>query len=490
MADYSIAAQIRPPQFADPLQSYAQMQQLQTNMLAAQRLQQNIASENQLRNLFRGGQFNLESPELAARIGAIDPDMAFKVLQAQRTAKLTQRQAEAAERQAEESVVRIAKANAELIGAQGDVFRQALGRVDLFPEDQRSAVYKQLHDSLPPDIKRLYPAQYSPNVVRRGMMTTDQLIAAAKEPEPKFQALGDVPAEYVPGQGVRVLPVLPPQSGIPVGRAGLPPEQAGVPSYPVPAGRLAQMNAAAQRYAPELVGAAPAPAAAPAAAAPSPFGAAPTNAMMQPMSGLDFAAQQREQNIAKIAAETEARETAQARAKRKEAFPQAQSGYVAATEALDRQLRSIDNLLSRPDALNLTVGPIVGRSYSPTGLLPSVQGAQALIDQVKSSAGLSALIDLKQAGGTLGAVSNEEGRRVEASVAALNQLQGTDDYTAQLNVLKSDIQRARQRIKEAFEREYGMPAPEVARPVSTSTKSGEVDRSNPLLGDMPFGGRR
>lgn len=188
--------------------------------------------------------------------------------------------------------------------------------------------------------------------------------------------------------------------------------------------------------------------------------------------------------------ETLARETAQARVRREEGLPKAQSGYVAATEALDRQLRSIDDLLSRPDALNLTVGPLVGRSFSPTGLLPSVQGAQALIDQVKSAAGLSALIDLKQAGGTLGQVSNEEGRRVEASVAALNQLQGSEDYTKQLGVLRSDLERARTRVKEAFEREYGVTAPEVARPSPVSAKSGEVDRSNRLLSDMPFGGRR
>lgn len=472
MADYSIAAQIRPPQFADPLQSYAQMQQLQTNMLAAQRLQQNIASENQLRNLFRGGQFNLESPELAARIGAIDPDMAFKVLQAQRTAKLTQRQAETEERRQQESLANIAVRRQELILKHGDTFRQALGQVEAFPEDQRAAVYQELRSGLPPDLQRQFPARYTPEVVRRGMMTTDQLIAAAKEAQPKFQALGDVPAEYVPGQGVRVLPVLPPQSGIPVGRAGLPSEQTGVPSVPVPAGRLAQMNAAAQRYAPELMGAAPV--AAPAAAAPSPFGAPPTNAMMQPMSGLDFAAQQREQNIAKIAAETEARQTAEARVRRQEAFPQAQSGYVAATEALDRQIRSIDDLLSRPNALSLTVGSLVGRSYSPTGLLPNVQSAQALIDQIKATAGLTALTDLKQAGGTLGAVSNEEGRRLEASVAALSQLQDVDDFRKKLQTLRGDVLRAQQRIKQAFEREYKTAPPETGKPPAAVQRAGDT----------------
>jgi hypothetical protein len=461
MVDYSLAAQVRAPQFADPMQMYAQMQQLQTNRLAAQRLQQNIASENELRNLFRGGQFNLESPELAARIGAVDPDMAFKVLQAQRQAKLTQRQTDVAERQAEEGVLRIAKANAELISAQGDTFRQALGRVDLFPEDQRAGVYKQLHDSLPPGIRRLYPAQYSPDVVRRGMMTTDQLIAGAKETQPKYQALpGDVPGEYVPGQGVRVLPVLPtPGGGIPVGRGAVPPEQAGVPSYPVPAARQAAMAAAGQRFAPELMGAGAAPAPAPT----SPFGAPASNAMAQPTTGFDLAQRAREQAIQQEREKELVRTRVRSEVAREEGLPKAQSGFVSATEALDRQLRSIDDLLSRPGALSLTVGPLVGRSFSPTGLLPDVQGAQALIDQIKSTAGLTALTDLKQAGGTLGAVSNEEGRRLEASVAALNQLQGTDDFRKQLQILRSDVRRARQRLGEAFEREYKIAPPETGK---------------------------
>ncbi len=86
-----------------------------------------------------------------------------------------------------------------------------------------------------------------------------------------------------------------------------------------------------------------------------------------------------------------------------------------------------------------------------------------MIDQIKSTVGLTALTDLKQAGGTLGAVSNEEGRRLEASVAALNQLQGTTDFRKQLQILRSDVQRARQRLGEAFEREYKTAPPETGK---------------------------
>jgi len=477
MVDYSLAAQVRPPQFADPIQTYAQMQQLQTNMLAAQRLRQQVESENQLRNLFQGGKFDLESPELASRIGAIDPDMAFKVLQAQRQAKLTQRQTEAAERQTQESTVRIAKANAELIGAQGDVFRRALGRVDLFPADQRAGVYQQLRDSLPNDIKRFYPAQYSPDVVQRGMMTTDQLIAAAKEVEPKYQQLpGDVPGEYIAGQGVRVLPVLPTPSGIPVGRGGLPTEQAGVPSYPVSAGRQAAMSAAAQRFAPELVGAAPAPAAAPVSSTqpPNAFGAPATNAMLQqPTTTADLAEQARLRAVELETQRTTARKQAEARVAREEALPKVQSSYVSATEAIDRQLRAIQDLEKRA-GLTFATGPILGRTPNIAPFdITGAGGAQALIDQLKSATGLSALQDLRQnspTGGALGSVSNEEGRRLENSVAALSQTQSTTDFRAQLGTLKKDLVRAKERLKEAFEREYKM-APPGAEPKKATNRA-------------------
>jgi len=452
MVDYSLAAQVRPPQFADPIQTYAQMQQLQTNMLAAQRLRQQVQSENQLRNLFQGGKFDLESPELASRIGAIDPDMAFKVLQAQRQAKLTERQT--------------AKANAELIVAQGDVFRQALGRVDSFPAEERANVYTRLRDSLPDDIKRLYPAQYSPDVVRRGMMTTDQLIASAKEVEPKYQQLpGNLPGEYVPGQGVRVLPMLPTPSGIPVGRGGGA-DQAGVPSYPVSAGRQAAMSAAAQRYAPELVGAAPAPAPAPASVTPQP--APPTNAMLQqPMTVEELAARARALDVEQEASKITARKQAEARVERQEARPKVQTAYVSTVEKLDRQIRNIDELLQRGGSLDWAVGPLAGRSFSPTGLIGSVQGAQARIDQIKAQAGLSALLELKESsptGSAVGSVSNEEGRRLEASVVAASQLQNPEEFRKAMADLRGDLQRAKTRIADAYKRDYGEDAPSTAQP--------------------------
>lgn len=174
------------------------------------------------------------------------------------------------------------------------------------------------------------------------------------------------------------------------------------------------------------------------------------------------------------------RKEAQRKSETAAALPKAQSGYVAAVESLDTNLRAIDDLLSRGASLDYAVGPIAGRPYSPTGLFGSVQGAQALIDQIKAKSGLTALLELKQAGGAIGAVSNEEGRRLENSIAAVSQLQNPDEFRKQMQVLRGDFARARQRLGQAFEREYGMAPPETA-----SVASSGVVRTGPMSVTVP-----
>lgn len=169
------------------------------------------------------------------------------------------------------------------------------------------------------------------------------------------------------------------------------------------------------------------------------------------------------------------REEARRKTETAAALPKAQSGFVAAAEALDTQLRTIDDLSSRGLGLYTSTGAIFGRTPS---MLPGdpfgAAGARALINQLKAKSGLTALTDLKQAGGTLGQVSNEEGRRLENSVAALDRAQSTEDFTKQLQVLRNDVARARQRLGQAFEREYGMAPPETASVAPT-----DVTRTGP-----------
>lgn len=178
------------------------------------------------------------------------------------------------------------------------------------------------------------------------------------------------------------------------------------------------------------------------------------------MTSFDLAQRAREQQIQLEADKTRAREQAQAQVKREEMQPKVESSFVSATDALDRQLRTIEDLEKR-GGLAFATGPIFGRTPNVAPFdVTGAAGAQALIDQLKASAGLSALQDLRAnspTGGALGSVSNEEGRRLENSVAALAQTQSTTDFRKQLQTLKSDLQRARTRLTEAYRRQYGEP---------------------------------
>jgi hypothetical protein len=177
---------------------------------------------------------------------------------------------------------------------------------------------------------------------------------------------------------------------------------------------------------------------------------------------------------------------AKSAATKMEALPKVQTNYVSAVESLDRQIRAVEDLLTRKGSLDYAVGPIAGRSLSPTGLFGDVQAAQAEIDSIKAGAGLAALKELRESSpnGTsgLGGASNEEGKRLENSIAALNQLQNPIDFRRQLATLKSDMERAKGRLAEAYKREYGGEAPGVKAP----SRIQRIDNVTVTVGNVPY----
>lgn len=157
---------------------------------------------------------------------------------------------------------------------------------------------------------------------------------------------------------------------------------------------------------------------------------------------------------------------AQTRAEKIEGAPKVQSSFVSAMAELQRQREAIADLKSRPWGTQFTTGPIMG--FLPNMAPFDVTGAgaaQARIDQVKSSAGLTALQELKQSSPTgasgLGGASDTEGRRLEASKAALNQRQGTADFNQAVDTLDKDIEGAQKRLMEAYVRDYGELPPDI-----------------------------
>jgi hypothetical protein len=292
--------------------------------------------------------------------------------------------------------------------------------------------------------------------VRGIMMNATQSIEAAKT---RFENVGGVPRLVLPSGDLRTVNILPPAPLGPVPVPGGPQADAtGVPSYPVNPTRLAQMQQAGQRFAPGLMasGAPPPNAMIPPQTQP------PANAMTPSTNAEEVLQAQKDREAARAAALDATKKDQERVAKKVETMPAVQSAARASIDSLDAQIREIDELMGRPVGRYLATGPVAGRTYSPTGLLGSVQGAQANIDKMKAGAGLEALQELRKsspAGSGLGSVSNAEGTRLQDSRAALSQLQDTADFDKQALKYKSDLALAKQRILEAYKREYGEDLP-------------------------------
>jgi len=192
MADYSLASQVQQFQAPNLLALAAQGQQMQSNAMKTQLMQQEAARDAELRQAFARPDFDPTSPQgirTAGMLGGLDAAL---------KAGTAARQNESLQRQTQVSIAEMALKNRELISRHGQEFRDNLRMVDAQPEDQRPAAYGRLIALLPPDLQAVFPRQYSPDAVRRGMSTTTQLLDAAK---PQYQMFDGVPVAVTPETG-------------------------------------------------------------------------------------------------------------------------------------------------------------------------------------------------------------------------------------------------------------------------------------------------
>jgi len=188
MVDYSTALpQQQFFQAPDMLQNAMRMQQIQAQGAQMRELARQRSEEEAL----RGITVDPNSPEYIQQLQRIKPSLVFPALTAQS-------QNRASDRAAAVSTAELALKNRELISRHGQEFRDNLRMVDAYPEDQRPAAYGRLISSLPPDLQTVFPRQYSPDAVRRGMSTTTQLLDAAK---PQYQMFDGVPVAVTPETG-------------------------------------------------------------------------------------------------------------------------------------------------------------------------------------------------------------------------------------------------------------------------------------------------
>ena len=162
--------------------------------------------------------------------------------------------------------------------------------------------------------------------------------------------------------------------------------------------------------------------------------------------------------------------------KREAVYPQATSAVKGFETKSEGFIKDLIALRDHPGLGSIT-GIAAGRMPGITG---AGRAAQALFDKAVAKGGFQALQDMRDAsktGGALGSVSNQEGKQLTASFAAINRTQDAKDVRAAIDQAIGDLQGAKVRTREAYDLTYGYKQ---GSPAGGAGGAG-VDTSNPLL---------
>jgi hypothetical protein len=143
--------------------------------------------------------------------------------------------------------------------------------------------------------------------------------------------------------------------------------------------------------------------------------------------------------------------------KREAAFPQATAAIKGFETKSDVFIKDLTALRNHPGLSQIT-GLVAGRVPALTA---DGRAAQALYDKVVAKGGFQALQDMRDAsktGGALGNVSNQEGKQLTASFAAIDRRQDAKDVQAAIDTAIGDIEGSKVRMKEAYDSTYAYKA--------------------------------
>lgn len=141
------------------------------------------------------------------------------------------------------------------------------------------------------------------------------------------------------------------------------------------------------------------------------------------------------------------------KAKLDQAYPQAVRTTQNTLTNFDQDIADLEALIKDPGLKSIS--GIYGANTP--NVSAEARRAKALFDKIKSGAGLSALLAIKAAspmGGALGNVSNQEGEKLEKSVAAFAQNQDYADLKRALYTYLVDVKIAKQNVLDAFDEAY------------------------------------
>jgi hypothetical protein len=157
--------------------------------------------------------------------------------------------------------------------------------------------------------------------------------------------------------------------------------------------------------------------------------------------------------------------------KREAAFPAATSSVKNFEVKSDIFLRDLKALRDHPGLGQIT-GPIFGRTGSVS---KEGSAAQALYDKVMAKGGFQALQDMRDAsktGGALGNVSNQEGKQLQASFAAIDRRQAAEDVQDAIDQSIADIEGSKVRMREAYDDTYSYKSKAPSKPEAGGATGG------------------
>jgi len=469
MVDYNIAIpQQQLFQAPDFTQNAMRMQQAQLQEMQMQELARKNAEARNTQRLYANPNFDQFSPEGIRQLGQAG---GYK---AGIAAAAAARQNENLQRQTALTNAGLEKTRLEIGAKEYDIAQDRLAAIA--PGDAKSyAEWDRVHGAAYrangvnlPTLDQW--AQDTNGQLKGHMVATSQSVRERAAKEPVRGVVGNTPVVYANPNDPTVA------TEVTLKPAGL--------TYPVGPERVASMNAAAGRTGGEpivqdsgqgaraAIGApvanalaAAQPGAAPIqppvgnamAASPSPYGA--------PISAGAFVQQQKAQEDQRVLALELAKKRGEAQVAQEQALPKAKSEDIAkrevgfekattnvrtAAQELDEQIRLVNELRTHPGLTNIT-GTLYGRTPN---LSQSAVNAQSLLDTVKEKGKLTALLNLKEAGGTLGQVSNAEGEGLRQSIAPLAQRQDTETFQRRLNDYAAKLTAAKAKLTGAYEDTY------------------------------------
>lgn len=165
-----------------------------------------------------------------------------------------------------------------------------------------------------------------------------------------------------------------------------------------------------------------------------------------------------------------------------QAYPQAARALQTSITNLDSDISDVQKLLLDEVGLRAITGYL---NANTPAIFEDATRAQALLDKIMSGAGFSALQAMRDAsptGGALGNVSNQEGSKLEKSVAAFSQAQSFDDFREALRQYLIDLKIAQENVQAAFDETYSYRggAPSAGIVTETQARRERVEQETQL----------